>query len=278
MVKPTGAGTRRNPCRRAALVYAGLGWSVLPVRGGEKRPLIAWTELQARRADADEVRDWYRQWPDANVGVVTGAISNLLVLDIDPGHGGDDSLTGWSERHGPLPDTVTARTGGGGRHYYFAHPGGEVRNRAAIAPGIDLRGDGGMVVAPPSRHPSGRRYAWADGHDPESLALAPPPAWLLRLLGRRPPLRGHPLPWWRALVRAGVGEGGRNSTIASLTGHLLYHGVDREVLSELLLCWNRVRCRPPLDDAEVLRTIDSIIRTHERGEQAERTTPPRRSR
>jgi len=277
MANPGQQRTRRNPCRAAALFYAELGWSVLPVWARQKRPLIAWTALQDRRATLTEVRDWYRQWPDANVGVITGAVSNLLVLDIDPGHGGNDSLAQWADRHGPLPETIAAATGGGGRHYYFAHPGGELRNRVAIAPGIDLRGDGGMVVAPPSLHPSGRRYAWVEGHDPKTLALAPPPAWLLHLLGRRTALRGHPLTWWRELVRHGVGEGGRNNTIASLAGHLLFHGVDHEVISELLLCWNRVRCRPPLDDAEVLRTVDSIIRTHERGVQRPSATPSRRS-
>ncbi len=81
---------------------------------------------------------------------------------------------------------VEALTGGGGRHLYFRHPGGIVRNRVGLAPGIDVRGDGGCVVAPPSVHPSGKRYAWVASHGPEDSPLARAPAWLLRQLGDGP--------------------------------------------------------------------------------------------
>jgi hypothetical protein len=74
------------------------------------------------------------------------------------------------------------------------------------------------------------------------------------------------LTYWRKLVADGVTEGERNNTIASLTGHLLWHGVDPDVVLELLLCWNRVRCRPPLPDDEVIRTVDSIARLHQQRE------------
>lgn len=78
----------------------------------------------------------------------------------------------------------------------------------------------------------------------------------------RGPRVGRSLPEWRQLVREGVLEGERNSTIASLTGHLLWH-VDPEVALELMLAWNRMRCRPPLDDAEVAQVVASITRLHE---------------
>jgi hypothetical protein len=78
----------------------------------------------------------------------------------------------------------------------------------------------------------------------------------------RGPRIGRSLSDWRRLVREGVAEGRRNSTIASLTGHLLWHGVDPDVALELLLAWNRARCRPPLDDAEVAQVVASITRLH----------------
>jgi len=78
-------------------------------------------------------------------------------------------------------------------------------------------------------------------------------------------LRLYPLSDWRNLVREGVSEGERNATIASFTGHLLWHGVDPDVALELMLGWNRIRCRPPLDDEEVMRTVRSIERTHAKG-------------
>ena len=219
-----------------------------------------------------ELAGWLRRWPDANLGVVTGRLAGLVVLDVDPRHQGDDSLLELERENGPLPHTIEALTGGGGRHVYFAHPGGTLRNKVGLAPGIDLRGDGGMIVVPPSLHASGRHYEWEVSHHPDETALAPLPGWLLRLVGgkvsRAEPL-GHPLAYWRTLVHDGVPAGVRNNTIASLAGHLLWHGVDPEVMTELLLCWNRVRCRPPLDDAEVVRTCESIRLTHER-----HTSPP----
>jgi hypothetical protein len=248
---------------RAAKYYLSRQWSVLPLRPREKRPLIQWEPLQSARPSVADVELWFERWPDANIGIVTGEISNLVVLDIDPNHGGDASLEHLERRFGPLPATIEATTGGGGRHLYFTHPGGLIRNRAGIAQGIDLRSDGGYVVAPPSIHPSGRRYAWSPGRSPEDTAPAPLPRWLVTATGGLRPKRT--LDEWRQLAREGVPEGLRNSTIASLTGHLLWHGVDPEVAHELLLAWNRTRCRPPLDDAEVARVVQSITRLHDEG-------------
>lgn len=247
----------------AALRYARRRWSVIPMRARDKRPLIKWLEYQQRLATEEEIDAWYRRWPAANVGIVTGAISGIVVLDIDPRHGGEQSLARWETAFGPLPISIEAKSGGGGRHVYFRHPGGVTHNRVGIAAGIDLRGDGGCVVAPPSIHGSGNAYAWASGHEPEKLALAELPDWLLSLVRGDARNPGHSLEHWRRLVRESVAEGARNNTIASLSGHLLWHGVDTEVVSELLLCWNRIRCSPPLDDAEVMRTVQSISRLHQ---------------
>jgi hypothetical protein len=255
-------------CARAAAGYLDRGWAVVPITAGAKQPLVRWQAFQDRLPTGEEVEDWFRHWPDAGVGIVTGAVSNLVVLDIDPRHGGDDSLAALEREHGPLPHTIEAITGGGGRHVYFTYPGGELRNRAALAPGMDIRAEGGLVVAPPSRHASGRRYEWEVSHHPDETALAPMPDWLLTIARGESPKAGHPVSYWRDLVDRGVAEGARNSTIASLTGHLLWHGVDTRVALELLLAWNRVRCRPPLDDEEVAATVESIVRTQARHRDA----------
>jgi hypothetical protein len=195
---------------------------VLPLRPRDKRPLIAWEHLQTARPSEDDIAQWFRRWPDANIGIVTGEISNLIVLDVDPKHGGDAALERLEKRFRPLSATVEAITGGGGRHLYFVHPGGFTRNRAGLAQGIDLRGDGGYIVAPPSIHPSGRPYAWSPGHAPDEITLAPLPRWIFVPI--RGPRIGRSLSDWRRLVREGVPEGQRNSIIASLTGHLMWHG------------------------------------------------------
>lgn len=261
-MKPSGSQDSSD-IRAAARSYAARGWSVIPIEARGKRPLVAWLEFQQRRAEPAEIDAWFRHWPDANVGIVTGRVSGLVVIDVDARHGGLESLAAIERDLGRLPDTVAAVTGGGGRHLYFDHPHEALRNRVGVRPGLDLRADAGCVVAPPSLHPSGRRYAWEPGHAPDAMPLAALPPWFIDLL-RHPAQAGHPLAHWRQLVRAGVAEGERNATLASLTGHLLWHGVDPEVALELLLGWNRLRCRPPLPDDEVARVVQSIARLHER--------------
>src|SRR5262249_15398402 len=105
----------------------------------------------------------WTQWPEANIGIATGAISGLVVLDVDPRHGGDESLEQWKTRYGhDFLTTVTSCTGGGGWHLFYTHPGQsmQIKNKVGLAPGLDIRGDGGYIVAPPSLHASGQRYAW----------------------------------------------------------------------------------------------------------------------
>ena len=163
-----------------------------------------------------------------------------------------------------MPATVESVTGGGGRHLYFRHPGGHVPNRVGIQLGIDVRGDGGYVVAPPSVHPNGGHYFWVAGRSPRESALAFAPAHFFEgESGVRP--HGHTPMHWRGLIREGIPAGRRNDTIASLTGHLLWRGVDLDVVLELMLAWNRTHCRPPLPDEEVVQVVQSIVRTHERG-------------
>jgi hypothetical protein len=203
------------------------------------------------------------------VGLVTGRISGLVVVDVDVQHGGPDSVAALEAAHGALSPTVEALTGGGGRHLYYAHHGTLVANQVALRPGIDVRGDGGCVVAPPSVHPSGRRYQWVAGRDPDRQPLAPPPVHFFgHCLARDPP--GRSRPHWRRLVREDITPGQRNNTIASLTGHLLRHEVDVDVVRELMLAWNRSHCRPPLSDDEVAQVVSSIARLHQRTLEADR--------
>jgi len=167
---------------QAALGYLDRGWSVIPAQPSGKRPLIRWKHFQEEAADAEQVHGWWGRWPDANVSIVTGTHSGLIVIDVDPRHRGDRSLAELERQHGALPETLEALTGGGGRHLYFAHPGGVIHNRAGFVPGIDVRGDGGVVVAPPSVHASGKRYVWAKGRAPDDVDPADAPGWLLELI------------------------------------------------------------------------------------------------
>ncbi len=163
---------------QAALDYLARGWSVIPVREREKRPAVPWKAYQTKHVSEETLHDWFSRSPDFNVAIVTGALSGLVVLDVDPQHGGKESLRKLEREHGALPETMESITGGGGRHLYFSHPGGVVGNRVNIEPGIDLRGDGGCIVTPPSIHPSGKRYRWKKNHGPGEVELALLPEWL----------------------------------------------------------------------------------------------------
>ena len=143
-------GGKDDTCLRAALGYLARGWSVVPVAHCGKRPMVRWQTFEDRHPTEAEVRCRFERWPSSNIGVVTGAISGIVVLDVDMQHGGEELLMRLALKDAGMPLTVEAATGGGGRHVYFKHPGFAVGNRAGLAPGLDLRGDGGMIIVPPS--------------------------------------------------------------------------------------------------------------------------------
>jgi hypothetical protein len=173
-------GTPPAPVARAALAYSRRGIPVFPCEPGGKKPLT-YNGFWDATTDAPHLSAWWRRWPDANVGVPTGEQSGLLVLDVDSDAGGPDSLALLERLYDPLPRTAKARTGGGGVHVFFRYPAGEmVRNSAGkLGPGLDVRGEGGYVVVPPSRTQSA--YEWLDK---APLAGA---AWLLQCLREHGP-------------------------------------------------------------------------------------------
>lgn len=234
----------------AALAYSQRGWAVVPLRPSDKRPLLEWAEFQREKPTPELVAEWWRRWPRANVGIITGAVSGLVVLDVD-GEAGREALRGK-----PLPATPVVVTGRG-LHYYYAYPGGELRT-CKPAPGLDLKACGSYVVAPPSVHPSGRRYRWGDGVSPWDVALAPLPAWLLERA--RTASTPRPPEAWAVQIRRGADPGDRHPSLASLAGHLLGKRVDPRVVLELLLAWNEARCRPPKPVDEVVAIVRHLWR------------------
>jgi hypothetical protein len=153
-----------------------------------KHPTMTWSQFQKRRPPREEVADWWSgDRARYGVGILTGSASgNIFVLDVDvgPGKDGDDSLRALQMTHGDLPETAEVRTGGGGLHLYFRAPPGVavVRNSASkLGPGLDIRGEGGFVVAPPSMHASGQPYVWS-WTNTLAEGIADAPAWLLDLV------------------------------------------------------------------------------------------------
>lgn len=240
---------KRNEFLDAALYYASLGWSVIPIRAKDKKPSIKWEKYQNERAGAEQIRAWWKKWPAANVGIVTGAISGIIVLDVD-GEDGRQSLV-----NKELPPTTCSVTGSGGAHYIFKHPGTEVRNFARRLPGLDLRGDGGYIVAPPSVHPNGGIYEW--GLPPEMEQPHWLPSWIKELLGVKS--SGDSPRVDPGKVLAGIPEGSRDTEIFKYAASLRARGMKREE-AEILILQAAAACSPPFPREEALVKIESAWR------------------
>ena len=258
-----------NKFMDAALFYASKGWQVFPITPGQKAPpLVPWADEAT--TDAAQIKAWWTKTPAANVGIATGKRSGIVVLDIDNGHGGQESLMGLlMELQERIPNTPEATTGGGGRHYVFAHPGQEIRNSAGkVGVGIDIRGDGGYIVAPPSLHPSGRHYTWDDMSRPSVIELAPLPPWLARLATEQPqpidPATHMPTPIYEGEIKSG----GRNAALTSMAGAMRRRGMSTDAICQALQVENAKKCTPPLPDVEIVRIANSVSRYEPR-----QTTP-----
>lgn len=264
------ASETRPDMIKAALWYAEHGFPVFPVHSPlDGRCSCGRSDCQHpgkhprtphgfKDASPDPARiiEWWGNWPRANIGMPTGAGTGLLVVDIDPQHGGEESLNLLFSKYGRFPDTAEQITGGGGRHFVFRYPAIAVPK--TLAPGIDLKGEGGYIVVAPSVHPSGNAYQW-DGLEGAKalLKLADPPAWLLEcIVAAR---RGSGCEDLEAAARcAKISEGKRNDTLASLGGTMRKRGMTQEAIQAALLQENRQRCAPPLTEAEVHRIAVSI--------------------
>ncbi len=246
---------------RAALAYASHGRAVFPLKPCGKTPLTDHGLIDATKGAA-QVSAWWGQWPEANIGCATGQVSGFWSLDID-GEKGEASLRGLETEHGPLPPTVEIITGRG-RQAFFKYEA-PIRNSAGrLGAGIDVRGDGGYTILPPSIHPTGKRYEWSVDGYPGEVPLASAPEWLLEALRMRQGANGcdsMPVANWRELIDRQVPEGQRNDSIARLSGLLLRILETAEgpfIALELVLGWNARHCKPPLPDDEIARTVESI--------------------
>jgi hypothetical protein len=223
-----------------ALQYLELGWSVIPVRSRTKYPTVHWGTYQARRPTEAEVRAWFSGSEVNSIGIVTGAISGLTIVDCDNA----DALA--LARQLGLPRTPSVKTARGW-HFYFTFKGGS-RNfqKRRDLPGLDLRSEGGYVLAPPSIHETGVEYTWLDNDS----AFAELPDWVLADT-RDPVQRPAAVHCYRPTE-----EGQRNDTLARLAGVWVHLGEDHALA--IAGMWNATMCQPSLPWREVESTVRSI--------------------
>ena len=198
--------------------------------------------MRSASNDHDQIQDWWRQEPDANIAVACRQ-SGLLALDVDERHAGDDRLHDLEQELGPLPDTPRSITGGGGCHILFKNPYKATPNR--IAEGIDVR-DRAYIIVPYSTHASGRAYEWKIAPEDVALGQLPQP-WLERLT--RTPLD-------RPYRDTGpIYEGERNNIIIRIAGSMRRLGLGKDAIESALSITNQQRCKPPLDPREIRKIV-----------------------
>lgn len=231
--------------------YAEAGFPVLPCETRGKRPMGKFGKDHAS-CDRATIDGWWQRWPAANIGIRPPV--GLVVVDVDPRHGGADSLVALQERHGVLPLSLTAETGGGGWHLWFRYSGPA---RGRIGDGLDIKSHKGYVVVEPSIHPSGGAYRWTD-----RAPIAPAPDWLRRLLAPPAPIAsGDSAGSYGTaggLVRtvAQALPGNRNRALHWACCRVFEAGGDRAVLDQLA---DAARSAG-LDDREIETTIQSAAR------------------
>lgn len=226
----------------AALDYLSKGFSIIPV-GRNKKPLIKWKEFQGRKPTEGEIRQWCAHRDITGIAIVTGAISGIVVIDVEKGGNIDD-----------LPKTVMSRTGGGGWHLYYPYdPNRPVSTSGRIRDITDVRGDGGYVIAPPSLHDSGKQYVWETPMDRNDLAEFP--YWLLT------PIVSSQSAQCSQTIDLIVPHGARNETATKKAGKIL-HDLNSECWETIgwpeFQAWNAKSCLPPLKMGELRKVWESI--------------------
>lgn len=245
-------------CRQGALCQA---------KG--KHPRIKnWNEEAT--TDAAKIKAWWEKAPSANIGIPMGEKSGLVALDVDTRHGGDSSLALLVDEFAALPNTITATTGGGGKHYIFKYTEElALKNVVEFRDGLDIRTQGGMIVAAPSIHHSGNQYMWDSGKSPFEMQAADMPAWLveeIRKVGIKITVKKKAT---EHTPRKKISEGSRNNHLTSLAGALRRKGIGEDGIVATLRAENRDRLDPPLDDETVVAIAKSITRYQPESEDIE---------
>jgi putative DNA primase/helicase len=213
--------------------------------------------LKDATTDPGTIARWWEVWPAANIGLACGFL--FWVLDVDVGDG-EASISRLEDEYGAMPPTWAVVTGSGGLHLWFRYRTEYAfrNSESEVGSGVDVKTRGGYVVAPPSLHRSGSRYAWSECWRPGTVSLADAPPWLIRLIsqGRERRTRARQ----EAADGELIAEGQRNGVLTSMAGVMRHVGFSASAILAALATENASRCRPPLDDDEVQKIATSIAR------------------
>lgn len=244
----------------AAIEYAKKGFAVFPLKYRDKVPLTR-NGCKDATTDAAQIKAWWQKYPNANIGLATGSVSqNVFVIDLDidedRGIDGYHSLEDWQREHGDFPETWTAITGRGGYHLYY-RGNGRIKNRAGIIDGVDIRGNGGYVVAPPSIHKNGNRYEWE--YSPDEFEIAKADNNVEYFLSHDDQKQGTAFTMPNI-----VAAGQRNQMLFRFACMMQAKGASDQSVFAATMAENESSCSPPLTEQEV-RIIVSSATKYDKG-------------
>jgi len=267
MKAATNSGTDNQILESALRYRNNYGFPVIPVEvtSDNKVPHVSWKKFQNQLPEGETIRDWWEKWPDAGVGIVTGKFSGLLVLDVDTDEGW--KYVKETKRIGSEPTPIVKT--GNGYHVYYRYPNQGIKNQVRIGKekqGLDIRAEGGYVVAPPSLHYNEERYRWM--HDFSNCELQEVPDWLLQKISQTEPREGNSSDLDE--IKDGVPEGQRNDAATKMAGSLFNkYGTDSEELVwQELQDWNSNNT-PPLDGSELATVFRSIKKREQESSDGE---------
>lgn len=240
----------------AAIEYAKKGFAVFPLKYRDKVPLTR-NGCKDATTDAAQIKAWWQKYPNANIGLATGSVSqNVFVIDLDidedRGIDGYHSLEDWQREHGDFPETWTAITGRGGYHLYY-RGNGKIKNRAGIIDGVDIRGNGGYVVAPPSIHKNGNRYEWE--YSPDEFEIAKADNNVEYFLNHDDQKQGTAF-----IMPNIVAAGQRNQMLFRFACMMQAKGASDQSVFAATMAENESSCSPPLTEQEVKVIVSSATR------------------
>lgn len=251
----------KNRILEHALKYAALGLAVFPCKERGKSPKFPGWQDNAT-TDPEAIKTIWTRNPQFNIAIATGSKSNgLIVVDVDNHDvNGADSLREWESKNGKLPETATVLTGSGGVHYYY-RVNEVVDGATGVIPGVDIRGEGNLIVAPPSVHPNGNTYEWDLGADIDDVGIAEADQTVMKLINegdqKKKTHSKYELP---DIIR----NGKRNDELTSYAGLLQSQGLADFAILASVKALNKERCVEPLSDEEVEGLVDSVL-NYEKG-------------
>ncbi len=242
----------------SALEYQRFGLSIIPV-ANDKKSLIAWQKYQHKKADKEKINSWWAQWPDANIGIVTGIISGLAVIDID-------TEEGHKEIQKYIPDSITmpvVNTPSGGKHLYFSCPDEKLTNNAKVIPGCDLRANGGYVLAPPSHNGAGGRYTWQTGLSISQASISALPEAYINYINNNSLYKRKKDPCSLSSTKSKnvhkmFSQGSRDNDIFHAANCLIKGGMHREKTLQVIEILAK-NCFPPFPESEIPIKIKSAL-------------------